>query len=378
QRLVIVIPSLACGGAERQFVMLARHLSQRGWEPIFVVLSRRDAYLPFLRELDGAGIRVEFCQMYPGLRALPTGLRLGLKLRALRPAVVQGVLLYGNLVARMSRLIYWAPVNVSAARNTREGPLSLERWYTFTDPLTDMTVQNSEAGAARFLARRYVSRRKIRVIPNAIDLGRFTVSPEDSERLRTQLGLHRKFVWLSVGRLVPNKGYPCLIRAFKLVSARAPNAVLLIVGAGEEKSRIEDAIRKDEVGGHVILLGQRDDVPLLMGMADAFVMASKWEGFPNVLLEAAAAKLPIVATDVGASRMIVKDGTTGYLVPPDSVDFLAERMLHVTMMPGDQRKLLGVNACQLVTSHYEIANVSRHWSDLYLELLSNKTRGKCK
>lgn len=369
--IAFVIPSLACGGAERQFVTLARYLKRAGWTPLFFVLSRRDMYEPFMRELELDQVSIEVCQMYPGLRAIPTGLRVGLRLRARRPAIVQGVLLYGNLVARLSRLVYWSQVNVSAARNVREGPLWQERCYSFTDWLTDLTVQNSAAGAARFVARRYVSPKKVRVIPNGVELERFSIEPGAAKRLRNELVRNGEFLWIAVGRLVPNKNFPALVQAFQLVQQRHPRAILAIAGTGPEKAKIEQIVSQYAVSDRVLLLGPRNDVPELLAAADALVMASIWEGFPNVLLEAAASGLPVVATDVGANREVVKDGTTGFLVPPGAVETLADRMLALMDMPLDERRALGRAAQRLVATEFAFPKVAQQWATLYEEFLRN-------
>src|SRR5690606_28347096 len=112
--------------------------------------------------------------------------------------------------------------------------------------------------------------------------------------------------------------------AFRIALDRHPDAHLVVVGEGPEGASLRAASRRDEAAArHVHWLGQRHDVPALLKAADVLVLPSRWEGMPNVILEAMAAGRPVVATAVEGSRELVVPGRTGWLAAPEDVESLA-------------------------------------------------------
>src|SRR5262249_27122372 len=132
---------------------------------------------------------------------------------------------------------------------------------------------------------------------------------------------------VNVGRLVPVKGQADLVRAWPLVLAARPDAVLAIAGEGPERGALEALARELQVAHALRLLGDRGDVPELVGAADVVVQASHEEALSNAVLEALAAARPVVATDVGGTGEVVRAGTTGVLVPPRDPAALAGAIL---------------------------------------------------
>lgn len=119
-------------------------------------------------------------------------------------------------------------------------------------------------------------------------------------------------------------------------------------------------------------LGLRKDVPELMNAADAYVMSSAWEGMPMVLLEAHASGLPIVATDVGANREVVREGVSGFLVWPRSPEALAGAMERMLALDQGDRVLMGLRGREWVEEHFSLDKIVERWEALYLSLLKRK------
>ncbi|MNN07508.1 GDP-mannose-dependent alpha-(1-6)-phosphatidylinositol monomannoside mannosyltransferase [compost metagenome] len=119
------------------------------------------------------------------------------------------------------------------------------------------------------------------------------------------------------------------------------------------------------IQGRVHFLGIRRDIPQLMNAADAYVMSSKWEGMPIVLLEASASALPIVATDVGGNREVVQDNMTGLLVRPGDSDHLCEQMVNMMAFDQDTRKAMGAAGRQFVREHYSMGVIVEQWTQIY-------------
>jgi glycosyltransferase involved in cell wall biosynthesis len=146
------------------------------------------------------------------------------------------------------------------------------------------------------------------------------------------------------------------------------NVIVLIAGDGSE--RVKLCAQASDLGlgaGIVRFLGVRDDVPDLMATSDALVLPSRWEGLPMVLLEAASAGLPVVATDVGGNAEVVVDQETGLLVPPDDEAALSDAMVRVASLSAEGRHQMGRRARQLVQERYSLHAVVDAWMDLYAD-----------
>jgi sugar transferase (PEP-CTERM/EpsH1 system associated) len=169
-----------------------------------------------------------------------------------------------------------------------------------------------------------VPARKVRHIPNGVDAECF--APRQADAARQVLGVPPGAAVIgTVGRLDPVKDHVGLIRAFA-AAVTGRNAVLLIVGEGPCRGRIEDTVRELGVDDRVRVLGERDDVPAVLNALDLFVLASLGEGMSNAVLEAMATGLPILATRVGGNSELVVDDVTGILVPRGSHEALVEAM----------------------------------------------------
>jgi glycosyltransferase involved in cell wall biosynthesis len=163
-----------------------------------------------------------------------------------------------------------------------------------------------------------------------------------------------------------------MLRAFARVRARVPGAVLLLVGKGSLRDETEAVVHELGLGDQVRFLGVRSDIAELVGAADGYVMSSAGEGMPMVLLEAAAGGLPIVSTRVGGNHEVVRDGESGYLVPPRDADALGEAMLRLMALDPPARRAMGDRGREHVRAHYELHRVVERWEELYREVQERK------
>ncbi|HZK67405.1 MAG TPA: glycosyltransferase family 4 protein, partial [Chloroflexota bacterium] len=169
--------------------------------------------------------------------------------------------------------------------------------------------------------------------------------PEDGLRVRVELGIPLEApLVLTVGRLTEQKGLTHLLEAMAIVLRRLPEARLLVVGDAQDgreeyKQSLLALHQSLGLGDRVIFTGVRPDVPALMRAADLFTMASLWEGFGLVFLEAMAAGKPVVATRVSAVPEVVADGVTGLLVPPADPPAMAEAMAALLSDPERARSM---------------------------------------
>lgn len=204
------------------------------------------------------------------------------------------------------------------------------------------------------------------LIPNGVDVRRF-VPAEPAERtgLRSRLGIPQGVpVALFVGRLERRKGLDILFAAWAELVRRADAPRLLIAGPGEAGPWLREA-RTHAVEGAVTFLGGRADVAELYRAADLLVFPSRAEGCPNVVLEAMASGLPVVATDVAGNREAVgEDGNAGRLVPAEDPAALAEAVATLTASPALRREL-AASARERILKRFDIDRVGAQYLSLY-------------
>ncbi len=369
-RILFLSTSMGMGGADSQLLSAAQELRSRGHEVLIVSLTPLG---PMGFEARSAGIPMESLEMrrgFPDPRGL---LRLVRLVREWRPEVVHSHMVHANLMGRALRLVAPVPALVSTIHNIYEGGRLRMLAYRLTNALVDHMTIVSEAAFDRFVAEGIVPKKILRVIPNGVDTDRFrNLSRGVRESLRRSLGLEGEFVWLAVGRFETAKDYPNMLRAFAKVRQQQSNAVLLLVGRGSLQDDTEALARDLGLGTGVRFLGVRSDVPEVMSAADGYVMSSAWEGMPMVLLEAAAAALPIVATTVGGNHEVVRDEESGFLVPPRDHEALGLAMLRLTRLSEPQRRAMGERGREHIRARYGLGRVAERWENLYREVLARK------
>jgi glycosyltransferase involved in cell wall biosynthesis len=359
---------MGMGGADSQLLSAARVLLARGHDVIIVSLTPLGA---MGLQARSRGIRTESLEMQRGLPD-PRGLvRLGRLLRDWKPDVVHSHMVHANLMARALRLIRPIPALVSTIHNIYEGGRLRMTAYRLTNRLVDHMTIVSQAAADRFIRERIVPGNLLTVVPNGVDTEQIRNVPTGCRKaLRQSLGLDREFVWLAVGRFEIAKDYPNMLSAFARVRVQRPDAILLLVGRGSLQAETEATARSLGLGGEVRFLGVRDDVPQVMSAADGYVMSSAWEGMPMVLLEAAAAGLPIVTTTVGGNHEVVLHGDTGFLVPPHDQEALAAAMVRLSELPDAQRRAMGQRGYEHIRAHYGLDRMAERWEEIYRMVLS--------
>jgi glycosyltransferase involved in cell wall biosynthesis len=204
----------------------------------------------------------------------------------------------------------------------------------------------------------------LRVIENGVDLDRFRPGRLTADE-RGALGLPREGRLIgAVGRLVAQKDYPSLLRAFVAVAERVPEARLVIAGEGALRGELEGL--KDQLGlkGRAFFLGARTDMPVLYRAMEALVSTSRWEGLSNVLLEAMASGLPPVMTRVEGVGRVITDGEDGLIVEPEDPAGTAAAVTRVLTEPALAARLSEA-ARQKVQREFSLQRMVRDYEALY-------------
>jgi glycosyltransferase involved in cell wall biosynthesis len=326
KRLAVLLPDMVVGGAQRSMLKLAGGIAARGY-PIDLVLS--SARGPFLAEVPES-VRVVDLHARRVLTSLPALIHY---LRREQPAALLSVL-HANIVALWATRLGGVPTRlVVSERNTlssesrnyssdlrmRLSPKLVKRFY----PWADAIVAVSKGVAHDLTEVAGIPRERIRVIYNPI------VTPEFRKKAEALLdhpwfGPGQPPVIVTVGRLSVQKDFSSLIQAFARVR-RTRRARLLILGEGDERAALEAQVKQFGLEQDVGLPGFVANPYPYMSRAGVFVLSSRWEGLPGVLIEALYCGTPLVATDCPSGpREILADGQYGQLVPVGDTSALAE------------------------------------------------------
>lgn len=320
-RIGMVIGQLSTGGAEGQLRMLCEGLAAGAAQATVYCLS--DQTEPYGPLLERAGIP---------LRVLRGG-RVA-RVRALRAALVADRIDVVHAWLFIANAFAWAasraggPPLVTSARNCKRSGRVLDAINRRAFAASAGIIVNSQQ-VRDYITRVYAAPSdRITVVYNAIDLDRFQPPP------RTRPPHPPRVVM--VGRLVAQKNPLLFVAAAAALRAQRPDVCFQLVGDGPLRGEVAAAVRAAGLGDCLALAGERRDVPALLHDADLCWLTSDWEGLPNAVLEAMAAGLPVVATDVGGTAELIEAGVEGYVVRAGDRDGFVARSLEIL---GDPTRL---------------------------------------
>lgn len=332
--IALVITDLNVGGAEKALTSLATRLSPSRWRVGVFCLGDEG---PLAELIRAAGLPCE-CLAVGRRDPMDAITRLAASLRRFGPDLIQSFLFHANIAARFASLSIGPPrpavLGGIRVAEPRRWHLVLDRW---TSRLVDAEVCVSRGVLEYSRDAGRLDPSRLVIIPNGIDPSPFDAATPVA---RSSIGIpDDAHLALYVGRLDPQKGLFDLLAAAETVIARRPNWHLALAGDGPDRDRlIEHVEARPSLRDRIHWLGRRDDVPGLLKSADVLVLPSHWEGMPNVVLEAMAAKVPVVATAVEGTVDLVIPGETGWLVPPRVPTTLAQALDEAAADPARRRQ----------------------------------------
>ena len=341
------------GGTERQMIELIQRLDRGRFDVHVACFDRKGAWLAAVEEC--ATVTAFPIRGFARPATLARAATFARWCRARRIAVLQTCDLYANAFALPMAMVAGVPVRLGSRRelNPDKTPaqIALQRHaYRCAHGI----VANSRA-AARQLYSEGIGADLVRVIANGISLERFNARPFAGRPVRTIV---------TVANLRKEKAHEVLLAAAARLRSAHPHVHFLIVGDGPRAAELHRLAATLRVQTQVTFLGHREDVPALLARADAFVLPSRSEAFPNGAIEAMAAGLPVIASRVGGLSELIEDGKTGVLVEPDDPVALAEAIESLVASPA-RAEALGAAAREEVARHYSFDRMVREFEDLY-------------
>ena len=303
--LLLVIPHLGGGGAERVVELLAGGLSPDHFHIHLCLVTQKDAEgyaIPLYVTIHGMRARRVRTSWWKLLRLV----------RSLKPDVILSGMAHLNFLLLMLRPLFPSRTKLLVRQNGCVLAGSSLTAYRMLYPRADAIVCQTTAMAAELTRLTGISR-KLRVLPNPVDIAAIRKSAHDAPSLWTGQGPHL----LAVGRLAPEKGFDLLLQAFAQIRLHFPSADLTIAGEGREKPALEMIAWLLGVRHAIRFPGHVDLPARYFPGATVFVLSSRHEAMPNALLEAAAAGLPLIATPASDGVVDLLRGQPGVWLADD-------------------------------------------------------------
>jgi glycosyltransferase involved in cell wall biosynthesis len=363
-RVALVAGALGYAGAAKQTLYAARALHEGGVDVRVYTLTRGVRYKPVLESLG-----IEPCLFGDGKGRLRRLVSLTRELRRFRPHVAQSFSFHTNVYAGLAGWSCGA-ITIGACRGDLAADMHSAgafwaRWQVRTP---SMFVTNSH-GSRHQAEALGLAPDALGVLPNGIDLADF-----DAQQRAAPPREPRTPVAAVVGSLVALKRYDRFLAALASARRSVPGLMGLIVGDGPAMTALEQQARALGLSASAVrFLGHCDDVPAALRGADMLLVCSEHEGFPNVILEGMAARLPVITTPAGDASLVVQDGVTGYVVPFDDVDPMAASMVRLAQTP-ELRRQLGEAGRHRVEQEYSFDGLFARLCALYRQFARHRDR----
>ena len=382
-RIINIITRLELGGPPILVLDIIQHLSKERFECSIATGITIDSKYDMIEFARDRHIRVftipSLVRNVHPIKDITSLIKLFLLLRKEKYDIVHCHTSKGGFIGRLAAKLAGAKIIVYSPHGdifdgyfcklSTDFFVFLER---FTALFTDTIINLTKIEIEKFLEHGIGTRSQLKQIYNGINIEYYERAMALKEKKRKEFGLNKDdFVCATVGRLVPVKGHTYLIKAIRKVVNVIPNAKFLFVGDGELKSELSEEIKSLDLQKNIFLLGARRDIATTLSCINIFLLPSINEGFGMVLIEAMAAKKPVIATNVGGIPEVVIDGKTGILVPPKDPEAFSSAIINLYNNPELSNRM-GLAGYWRTKNNFNIESTVRELENLYCELIEEK------
>ncbi len=364
-RIAFCITELDPGGAERALWQIVKHLDTSRFQPLVISLQSGGEIAERLREMD---VEVKELGVMSATGFLRSIKQVKLILREFAPQIVQGFLFHGNIVSRLAARGTSVSAVVSGVRVAERR----SRGYLWLDRVTSRWVDEyicvSQAVAQYTIQVGRIPAEKVSVIPNGID----PLPDSEDAWSRNDLGIEEgQKVLLFVGRLDRQKGIDQLIEAMPTLSGSEHDCHLVCIGIGELEATLKASAGQLGLSNRIHFLGYKQGLKSLYQMADLLVLPSRWEGMPNVVLEALSCGLPVAVTAVEGIQEI-QEKTDGIFTIPDVSAVTISRSVQ-NALEAVERRRRDAGSSQVISFQWDTwRDVAAQYEACYEKLLSRR------
>lgn len=350
-KILYVITGLGVGGAEKVVCDLADQMILKGHDVKIVYLTGSVLVKPI-------SPRVELLPLHLNAASNIFGASRRYKkiISDFSPDVIHSHMIHANIFARLNHLSFKYIRLICTAHNSNEGGRVRMLAYKLTNFLSNLNTNVSQEASESLISKGAFNKNNLITVYNGIDLNKFNFFNKDKNS--------NELIFLSVGRFNKQKDYPNLFKAISSLKNKINKELkFYIAGDGELRPQLEQLIVDLGIANNVVLLGKRSDIPSLLNKADYFILSSRHEGLPTVVIEAMACGTFVIATDCGGSAEIM--GDTGILVPPQNSEALAEAIKQAVSKTPLEIQENNLKARQRVEELFSLEKSVENWLKIY-------------
>ena len=358
-----IIPSLGKGGAERQLFELVKGINRNKFLPVVISLSEGGHWK---KEIQSLGVEVielkrkknkEFSRLF----------RLVKILRTINADIVHTYMFSANTYGRIAAISSGISTIIASERNIGMIGMDKKKYHIFLDKLlsyfSKKIICNSYYCSSSLVNNQSIRKNKVITIHNGIDITRYNINSSKTNSNKKVIG--------TVGRLEHQKNHKLFLQIAKSTLDKYDNhkPEFIIIGDGELYSELNEYSKELGIEDNIKFYGERHDLNILYKNMDVFVLTSFFEGLPNVIMEAMASGLPVVATDAGGTSELVKNNITGFLCPSGNADILADKVDYLLQNEQEAIKM-GKKGRERIKTDFSIDKMVSSTEKVYSDILT--------
>lgn len=367
-KVCYIIGQLGKGGAERQLYELVRGINKERFNPIVICLSEGGYWSKEIKKIGIEVIEIMRKRNWEFIRLF----KLFKLLKSIKPDIVHAFLFSANSYGRIASILAGVPIIIASERNLPEAGNDKIKLWIYIDKLlalfTDRIICNSYRAAESLVKHHAFNSKKVCVVHNGISVADF-INKND---LNSEEYSASKVVG-TVGRLYPQKNHILFLDMVKIISEKYKhkNLKFVIAGEGPLKKQLKKYSQDLGIESKVVFTGLINNIQDILHATDIFVLSSDWEGLPNAVMEAMASGLPCVVTDVGGNSELVVDGETGYVIPPNDPEAMAQKISY--LLENDRLAIkMGVEGKKRMQEDFNMEKMIKTTEEIYEKMINGK------